>query len=63
MEEELFTLNDTGKSIWDMLDGQRTVNDIVKELASEFETEGEELEVDVLGLLEELVSRKLVVAV
>jgi hypothetical protein len=63
MEEELFTLNDTGKSIWDMLDGRRTVNDIAKELASEYETEGEELTVDVVGLLEELAARKLVVAV
>lgn len=63
LEEELFTLNDTGKSIWDMLDGHRTVNDIAKELASEYETESEELTVDVAGLLEELAARRLVVVV
>ncbi len=62
MEEELFTLNDTGKAIWDMLDGHRTVNDIVSALAGEYDVPVEEMQADVTGLLEELVARKLVVA-
>lgn len=63
LEEELFTLNDTAKSIWDMLDGRRTVNEIVMELATKYEVSAEELAADVVGLLEELVGRKLVLVV
>ena len=29
VEDELFTLNDTGKAIWDKLDGQRSLADVV----------------------------------
>jgi hypothetical protein len=61
LEEELFTLNDTAKSIWDMLDGRRTVSEIVAELAAEYEVSPVELDSDIVGLLEELVKRKLVV--
>jgi hypothetical protein len=45
------------------LDGRRTVNEIVRELAAEYEVSTEDLDADVVGLLQELVGRKLVVAV
>ena len=63
LEEELFTLNDTAKSIWDLLDGHRTVDEIVRELSAEYEVSADELAANVVGLLQELVGRKLVVAV
>jgi len=37
IEDELFTLNETGKAIWDKLDGQRSLADVVAELTPEFE--------------------------
>jgi hypothetical protein len=63
MEDELFTLNDTGKAIWDKLDGQRSLADVVAELAPEFAAEGGAIERDVLGLVGELVERRMLVAV
>jgi hypothetical protein len=63
MEDELFTLNDTGKAIWDKLDGQRSLADVVIELSPEFEAEDGAIERDVLGLVAELVQRKMLVAV
>ncbi len=63
MEDELFTLNDTGKAIWDKLDGQRSLADVVTELSPEFEAEDGAIERDVLGLVAELVQRKMLVAV
>ena len=35
MEDELFTLNDTGKAIWDQLDGQRSLADVVTAIETE----------------------------
>jgi len=63
MEDELFTLNDTGKAIWDKLDGQRSLADVVTELSPEFEAEDGAIERDVFGLVAELVQRKMLVAV
>ena len=60
IEDELFTLNETGKAIWDKLDGRRSLADVVAELVPEFdEAEDGAIERDVLGLVAELVERKL----
>ncbi len=63
MEDELFTLNDTGKAIWDKLDGRRSLADVVAELTPEFAAEDGAIERDVLGLVAELVERRMLVAV
>ena len=60
-DDELFTLNETGKAIWERLDGQRSLQDVVGELAAEFEAAEDEIETDVLGLVGELVSRRMLV--
>ena len=33
MEDELFTLNDTGKAVWEQLDGQRSLGEVVAALS------------------------------
>ena len=63
MEDERFTLNDAGKAIWDQLDGQRSLADVVALLIPEFEeAEDGAIERDVLGLVAELLARRLLVA-
>ena len=62
MEDELFTLNDTGKAIWDQLDGRRSLADVVTAIETEFEgAENGAIERDVLGLVAELVQRRMLV--
>jgi hypothetical protein len=63
LEDELFTLNATGKAIWDKLDGRRRLQDIISELCAEYQASPGEIEADVLGLVEELVRRRMLVAV
>jgi len=53
MEDELFTLNETGREIWKRLDGKKSLKDISAELAEKFEAPKEEIEKDVLGLTKE----------
>lgn len=61
MEDELFTVNETGKAIWDRLDGQSSLKDVVEELCVEFEAPVEEIANDVMGFVEELLKRRMLV--
>jgi len=63
LEDELFTLNETGKAIWDRLDGKKKLKDVLAELSAEFEAPVGEIEKDLTGLVEELFRRKILVAV
>lgn len=56
-DDELFTLNETGKAIWQKLDGQRTLSQVAEELGQDFAAAVDELEADVLGFATELVRR------
>ncbi|MDD5174498.1 MAG: PqqD family protein [Candidatus Omnitrophica bacterium] len=60
-EGEIFTLNETGQAVWNKLDGKRSLKDLAKELASEFEGSAKEIEKDVLGIVNELVKRRMIV--
>lgn len=62
-DDELFTLNETAKAIWQLLDGKRTLQDVSRELSAEFEFPAGEIERDVLGLVEELLKRRMLVEV
>jgi len=63
MEDELYTLNETGRSIWKKFNGKKSVNEVIRELSSEFEAEMGEIEKDVTGLLKELLKRKMLVEI
>ena len=61
MEDEFLTLNETGKAIWDRLDGKRRFKDVMKELLAEFEAPAGEIEGKVIGLVKELLKRRMIV--
>jgi hypothetical protein len=63
LNDELFTLNDTGKAIWNHLDGKSSLSEVTTQLALEYDSPVEEIEKDVLGLVEELVKRKMLIEV
>ena len=61
VEGELFTLNPTGRAIWQKFDGLRTLKEVAALLASEFTTPLANIENDVVRFAEELRRRRLVV--
>ena len=63
LEDELYTLNETGRAIWKLLDGKRSLRDVAGELVSEFDAPPEEIERDVAGLVDELIRRKMLVEI
>ena len=62
-KDEIFSLNKTGRAIWDKMDGKRSLKDIAEGLNSEFKGSIETIEKDVLGLTRELFKRKIIVEV
>jgi hypothetical protein len=60
MEDDLFSLNETGRAIWDKLGGVKTVEDVITELTGEFDASKDEIEKDVTGFLAELMRRKMI---
>jgi hypothetical protein len=61
LEKELFTLNQTGRAVWAKLDGSRSVDQVVRELALEFDAPEETIRADVIDLVSDLVECKLLV--
>jgi hypothetical protein len=61
MDDELYTMNDTGKAIWLRLDGEKSLRTLAAELTMEFDAPPGKIEKDVLELMTELVQRKMVV--
>lgn len=60
MEDELYTMNETGKIIWDQLNGKQSLKEIVCRLSPDYESPENEIERDVIGLVTELLKRKLI---
>ena len=63
MEDEIFTVNETGRAIWDRLDGQKSLRKLVEELSVEFGASSGEIAEDVMGFVGELLRRGMVVEV
>jgi hypothetical protein len=63
LEDELFTLNETGKAIWELLDGRRSLQEVARELSEKYAAEPEKIQTDVLGLVGELLHRGMIIEV
>jgi hypothetical protein len=61
-EDDLYTLNETGRAVWRRLDGKRTLRTLSTEMADEFNAPPGAIEKDVLGLMTELLRRKIIVS-
>jgi len=59
-QDDLFTLNDTGRSVWELLDGKTTVRQVIDRLIQQYDAAEEEIRRDVTGLLAELVHRRII---
>lgn len=60
-EDEIFSLNETGRAVWERLDGEKTLQEVVSGLCGEFEAAPNEVKEDVLGLSGELLKRRMLV--
>ena len=58
--ESIYTLNDVARTIWELIDGERTAAAIADELARRFEVTPEEAQADVAAFLADLAGAGLV---
>jgi len=56
-DDELYTLNETGKAIWQKLDGKLTLGQVISVLTDEYAFSDEQIGIDVLGFAVEMVRR------
>jgi hypothetical protein len=61
LEDELYTVNPTGRLVWAKLDGKRDLGAVAAELVAEHTASPGEIEKDVVGFVRELVARRIVV--
>ena len=63
MEDELYTMNETGKAILNLLDGQHSLAEITQTLSEEYGVSADAIERDVIELVTELFRRKMLVQI
>ena len=59
--ESIYTLNETGARIWELIDGKKKVNDIKDMIVDEFEVPPEKAEKDIIEHLMQLEEIKAIV--
>ena len=60
-EGTYFSLNDVGAVVWEMCDGTHTLAEVVEAVCAEFDAPPDVVTSDVVALVEELASERLVV--
>ena len=63
LEDALYSLNETGRAIWDRLDGVKSLREVAAELTQAYDASGQQIERDVVGLVGELLARSMLVEV
>ena len=57
---QYYSLNELGSRIWQLCDGARSVAEIIQIIGDEYDVSPDRVQHDVLGLLQELASERLV---
>lgn len=60
-EGAIFTLNETGKAIFNKLDGKRKLMAVINQLTEEYEVSFEKARDNTVGLVEQLLEKKIIV--
>ena len=50
----VYTLNETGAFLWELIDGKKTFSDLVESLIAEYEIDKETADADVMSFIEEM---------
>ena len=58
-DDELYTLNETGRQVWQRLDGEATLGEIAGVLDDKFAAPLDEIQADVLGFAREMAERRI----
>ncbi|MFB3926127.1 MAG: PqqD family protein [Syntrophales bacterium] len=62
-DDELFSVNDTGKAVWERLSRKKSLRTVLEELRDVFDAANGRMEKDVIDFIEELLNKKFLVEV
>jgi trimethylamine:corrinoid methyltransferase-like protein len=54
-----YSLNESGRRVWELLDGENTIPEIINTICEEFDVEQQEAAKDINTLIDELLKEKL----
>jgi hypothetical protein len=60
--ESIFNLNETGAALWESIDGIKKLSDMITDIKAEYESEGGQIENDVMAFVNEMMEAKLIEA-
>lgn len=60
IDSSIYTLNPTGKVVWDKLDGKLSLEEIIRQLTEEYNAPDGAVEADVRKLISELLEKSLI---
>jgi len=52
--ENIYTLNETGARIWELIDGQRSLSEVHQQMVNEYDIDPQQAELDLLELVDSL---------
>lgn len=52
--DSVYTLNETGAFIWEQIDGEKTVRDLIKAVVEEYNTDTETATADLMEFIDEM---------
>lgn len=61
LEDEFYTLNETGRTIFEKIDGKKTLREIKMEIAKEYGVPQNKIEKEIFGFVRELRKRKILI--
>lgn len=59
-DDSLYSLTPTAQDIWNLLDGERTLLDVINILSGKYKGDAGTVQEDVLGFITEMVNEKLI---
>ncbi|MDX9787072.1 MAG: PqqD family protein [Desulfobacterales bacterium] len=60
-DDDLYSLNETGKDVWALLDGTMCIKDVVARLSQQYDAPVSEIETDIRDLIADLLRRRILV--
>ena len=61
LDTELFSLNHTGNVVWQKLDGQSSLKEIIDSITHEYEAPSEQIKHDIIALIHQLLEKNLII--
>lgn len=60
LDEDIYALNGTGKAVWDLIDGENSLETIMQKLAEKYHSDPETIKEDVIELIADLLDKGII---